>query len=58
MNKYRNKRTNKIAIVSEQSATGMCPKTMGMKMVIYNYESDYPFIMEHNAFYDTHEAID
>lgn len=60
MKKYKNNKTNKIAIVSSDMAAGMCKITLGVTMVVYKYEGDsydYPFIMEHREFYQTHSEI-
>lgn len=53
MKKFKNKRTGKIAIVSDNMAAGMCEHTMGGTFVIYKYEDEtfqYSKIMEHREF--------
>ncbi len=57
MEKYENKSNGKVAIIISDNAAGMCYKTLGVTMVVYKYEGDdydYPFIMEHREFYQTH----
>ncbi len=54
---YVNNLNGKVAIIVSNKASGMCSKTMGMTMVVYNYEGDtfkYPLVMEHREFYNTH----
>ena len=60
MEQYQNKQNSKIANIINHIAAGMCQKTIGMTMVIYKYEGDtynYPFIMEHQEFYEKHLKI-
>lgn len=60
MDRYKNKTNDKIALVINDIASGMCDKTLGLTMVIYKYEGDtheYPFIMEHTEFYNKHSKI-
>jgi hypothetical protein len=54
MERFIHNRTDKVVIVINEKAAGMCVKTIGMTIVIYEYENekyDYPFIMEHKEFY-------
>ncbi len=60
MEKYKNKRNNKVAIIINDKAAGMCKETLGLTMVVFKYEGDiydYPFIMEHREFYTKHSEI-
>jgi hypothetical protein len=53
--KYKNNSNGKVATIISDKAAGMCQKTLGITMVIFQYENyDYPFVMEHRAFYKTH----
>lgn len=57
MSRYRSKVDGKVAIIINDKAAGMCSRTLGVTMVIYIYEGDtkdYPFIMEHQEFYQKH----
>jgi hypothetical protein len=60
MNKYKNNKDGKIAVIMNFSADGMCEKTFSLTMVVYTYESDtydYPFIMENREFHKTHSIL-
>ena len=60
MERFIHNKTNKIVIVINAEAAGMCTKTIGMTMVIYKHENekyDYPFIMEHREFYKQYTKV-
>jgi hypothetical protein len=60
MERFINNKTNKVVILINGNAAGMCIKTIGMTIVIYEYEDekyDYPFIMEHREFYKQHTKV-
>jgi hypothetical protein len=61
MDKYKNNKTNKIAVIISDRAAGMCEKTIGLTLVVYKYEGDnyeYPFVMEDREFYRKHTKMD
>ena len=58
--KYLNKDTLVMVKVISDKAAGMCDKTIGMTMVIYEICGsglDYPFFMEHREFYKKHTKV-
>jgi hypothetical protein len=60
MERFIHNRTNKVVILISGKAAGMCVKTIGMTMVIYENEDekyDYPFIMEHREFYKQYTKV-
>ena len=60
MKKYKAKLNNKVAIIINDRAAGMCDKTLGLTMVVYKYEGDifdYPFVMEYREFYEKHKEV-
>jgi len=60
MERFINNKTNKVVILINGNAAGMCIKTIGMTIAIYEYEDekyDYPFIMEHREFYKQHTKV-
>lgn len=57
MKTYKHNKTNKICQIINTQAAGMCQNTIGKTFIIYKYNDDnlnYPFIMEHKEFYNTH----
>jgi hypothetical protein len=58
LKKYKNKSNGKVATIISDKAAGMCQKTLGITMVVFQYENcDYPFVMEHREFYETHSEV-
>jgi hypothetical protein len=60
MERFVNNKTNKVVILVNGNAAGMCGKTIGMTFAVYEYENekyDYPFIMEHREFYKNYTKI-
>ena len=60
MKKYANNKNGKVAIIIYDNAAGLCRRTIGYRMVVFKYEGDnvnYPFVMLHNSFYETHSEI-
>jgi hypothetical protein len=54
MEKFINNINNKTAVIINSLAAGMCEKTRGLTLVIYEYEGEdygYTFVMEHKEFY-------
>lgn len=58
--RYKDKLSNKTAVIISSNAAGMGNKVIGLTLVIYKYEGDelsYPFVMEHSEFIRSHYEI-